>query len=1388
MDEPGRSHPRGGAWAAELAHLTVHDHACALLEDADELAVSLAGFVRAGLEAGEHCLCVAAPPVTARVAALLAGAPNAARLRLLAPADLALAPPRLELAGALAALGEAAAGAGAGGLHLAVALDWDFSRPELREAAGEWEAGLAQLVSVGRVRCLCAYHRPAVPWPLLADLVIAHPLVARGEDERVRLGGHRSATRALEVERKDLLDILTRAVGGYWIVDVATGDAYYSPGFFAALGYAPGELRAEPQLWRQLMLPEDAARLGDALERHLHSHGSGAFRQEARYRRRDGSIAHFVCSIEVTAWDPSGRPQRIVGCHQDVTAQRQAEHEVVRSRDLAQQLISSSMDGFWINDDQGRILEVNDHYLAMSGWSRAELLAMSIADIDLDESPELLLGHIADIKRGVSRRFEARHRCKDGSILDVEVSVSPLPGDPGKLVAFTRDVTEHRRSRREAQLEQRRMAAILGLAEADGLGAAALLDSAAEHAVALTGSRLGFIFHHDSERGALVLSAWSRDALERSGLAGGQTVWTLDEAGLWGEVVRQARPLIAEDPWAAAAAERRLPEGHVPVPRMLAVPVRDAGRIGAVLAVGGKPQPYEEAESRQLAIFAQDVWKVVARKRVEEALAQSRKMYTELVESAQDLVWQCDPEGRYVYLNPAFEAVFGYPVTRMLGRHFSDFQEPAHAERDRRVFQRLLAGSGARIKGHETVHLGKDGRRLHLVFNARSLLDDRGEVVGTHGTAYDITERKWAEEAMRRSSRMLHEAQKVARLGSYTLTVATGKWVTSAVLDEVLGIDHEHPRDLDSWAQLIHPDDRQGMVRYFQEQVLGQRTPFNREYRIVRPSDGAERWVHGRGELVIGVDGQVLEMFGTIQDITERKQVESALRESEAKFRMLSEVSLIGIIVSQDARVKYVNQAAAEISGRAVEDLLAGDAWALRHDLFPGQDVEITGEPQEGHESHRTLLLRRPDGTERWIERYVKTVPFEERLAYFITVLDVTDRVLADERQALLEEQLLHSQKLESVGRLAGGVAHDINNMLTPILGYARILEQELGQDHPHRAPVEEIGSAAERIRDMTQQLLAFARKQTLELKRLDLRTVIASFERMLRRTLRENVHIETHLTERPLTCRGDPRQIEQILLNLAVNAQDAMPQGGRLIITASDLELGGGASSRIDGPAPGRYVCLEVSDSGVGMGQEVLDKIFEPFFTTKELGRGTGLGLSTVYGIVRQHGGHISVTSVVGKGSTFRILFPWTAGTETAEPTPAPGVARGGSETILVVEDQEQVLRLTASALKRQGYEVFTAGDGAAALDLVRRLARPLQLVITDVVMPDMNGKALYEALQKLQPGLEVLYMSGYPADVIGTEGVLDAGTELLQKPFTLDGLAQRVRSVLDRRFVAAG
>ena len=511
----------------------------------------------------------------------------------------------------------------------------------------------------------------------------------------------------------------------------------------------------------------------------------------------------------------------------------------------------------------------------------------------------------------------------------------------------------------------------------------------------------------------------------------------------------------------------------------------------------------------------------------------------------------------------------------------------------------------------------------------------------------------------------------------------------------------------------------------------------------------------------------------------EHKRTVDALRESEELYRTLVATSPDAIMMMDlEGRIINASQRTAAMHGyKTATELLGKSAWELIVPEERAQAIENHRKILEGEGAQVSeyTLLRKDGG--RFIGE-INAAPVRDAQGRLQALISITRDVTERKR---LEEQLRQAQKMEAIGRLAGGIAHDFNNLLTVINGYSQMLLSSLEADSPLRPDLEAILHAGERAASLTRQLLAFSRRQVLEVRVLDLNEIIRNMVKMLQRIIGEDIALKLRLAEDLGKVKADPGQIEQAILNLAVNARDAMPNGGELILETANVEFAE-AISRHPELSPGRYVLLAVSDTGLGMSAEVKEHLFEPFFTTKGVGQGTGLGLATVYGIVKQSGGDISVYSEPGQGTTFKIYLPRIKEDSELRPaSPATVQIPGGWETILVVEDNDELRQLAASVLRNLGYTVLEAPNGPEAIQLFQAQPEAIHLVLTDVVMPEMSGREMVERLRQTHPGLRALYMSGYTDAAITRQGVLEPGAPFIQKPFGVEALAKKVREVLD-------
>ncbi len=546
-------------------------------------------------------------------------------------------------------------------------------------------------------------------------------------------------------------------------------------------------------------------------------------------------------------------------------------------------------------------------------------------------------------------------------------------------------------------------------------------------------------------------------------------------------------------------------------------------------------------------------------------------------------------------------------------------------------------------------------------------------------------------------------------------------------------------------------------------------------------------------------------MVGTHTDITDQKRAEkkmayyynlfeSVIKQAPFAVHVLTgDFDNASILIENEESRRLMGQ---EFEGRTALDLNLPDSVNARFFTPDGaREIPLPEMPSPRamrgevvtNEEYR---FRHPDGTEYLVIANASPVLNEagEIVAAVATFHDITDQKAAEAEKTRLERQFQQAQRLESVGRLAGGVAHDLNNLLSPILGYAEMLADAAGADTDRRWQAGEIVKASLRARDLVRRLLAFSRRQTLSLKPVDLNALVERFHPLLRRTIREDIDIRAHLSPNLPKVAGDVGQLEQVIMNLAVNAQDAMPIGGVLTVETGMVELDEAFTARHDDLNPGPHVLLAVTDTGCGMDAETRTHLFEPFFTTREIDKGTGLGLATVYGIIKQHNGHILVDSEPGAGSTFSIYLPRHAGADAGETdagacssTSDPLSAPRGAETVLLVEDNDLVQELAVTILKRQGYMVLTAASGDEAMALLDRYEGPVHILLTDVVMPGMNGRQLFEKATPVHPDLKVLYMSGYTDNVLADRGVEETAGHFIQKPFSVNALAAKVRAILD-------
>jgi PAS domain S-box-containing protein len=742
------------------------------------------------------------------------------------------------------------------------------------------------------------------------------------------------------------------------------------------------------------------------------------------------------------------------------------------------------------------------------------------------------------------------------------------------------------------------------------------------------------------------------------------------------------------------------------------------------------------------------------------------------------------PGPRILFVNPAFTEITGYGIEEVLGYTPRILQgEKTEVDFIQMMHSRLRQGKSAH---GETINYRKDGTEFWVETQVSPLRDREGEVTHFVAIQRDITERKIAEDRLRESEAMLGAAQRLAHMGSWVLEFDSPEDLDKANLiwsDEVFRIFGHAPGGLEvsnaTFFRAVHPEDRAAVEAAFLR-ALQEGIEYHIDHRIMRP-DGTQRIVHEQATAIYDEAGKPVKVLGTVQDITARKQAEEEVQHWKERYDMLTRASG-QIIFDWDfvtGRLTYGGDTERllgcppESLGNTIEEwtmrIHPEDRAGFEHDLNRQNSSKGKGESE--------YRLRRSNG--EYITVKAVGYPILDESGEIRRVVGSMADISAERE---LEGQLRQSQKMEAFGKLAGGVAHDFNNLLTVITGYNEVVLSELAPTDPKREYIEEIALAASRASTLTGQLLAFSRQQKLQPRVVNLNEVLRNTSKMLGRLIGEDITMLLEETPDLGNVKADVGQMEQVLMNLAVNARDAMPGGGTITMSARNARIPRENGPAQNGPTqlpPGDYVVMEVRDTGMGMSPEVQARIFEPFFTTKAPGEGTGLGLATCYGIVKQSGGEIAVRSKLGAGTTFQIYLPQV----DEEERPSEGATRvgelpTGDETILIVEDELTVRAIMASLLQRLNYTVLEASNGAEAMRvLLSSGAKPVDLLITDLVMPEMGGKELVRLTRAIFPEMRIIYTSGYPV-TSGEE--LPGGAVFLQKPFSPNGLAETVREAL--------
>jgi|CXWL01.1.fsa_nt_gi PAS domain S-box-containing protein len=805
-----------------------------------------------------------------------------------------------------------------------------------------------------------------------------------------------------------------------------------------------------------------------------------------------------------------------------------------------------------------------------------------------------------------------------------------------------------------------------------------------------------------------------------------------------------------------------------------------AGRVGVLVLASDTHDLLEPAWTGFAHILSAQFGQTVALAESLTRLASSESRYRALMEQAHDAIMIIDLSRRITEANRQAERVLGLPRAALIGRAYHELVATDELADSGESWQRLLATGATRVE-RRTIHR-QDGTTLPVEISASLVQPAGGAEPFALVIGRDITERQRAERAVREAQdRLAHiVASNPALL--FTLRPDGERMATSwfsANIERFLGYSAAEALALDAagdwWPARVHPADRELLA----EGLAGvlARGDGSEEFRFLDRA-GRYRWIRAELRVLRDAAGNVYELVGSWSDVGDRKDAELKLSDSEEQYRLLFDSNPHPMWVFDAASLAFlaVNEAAIRHYGYSRDQFLA----MTIADVRPPDEVphlhRWMAEHQDPLEARAAGIFRhrKRDGSVIEVEVSSSGLIFRGRPARLVLALDVTEK-------RSLQSQLLLAQKMESVGRLAGGIAHDFNNLLGIMMGSGDLIRRQLPAGSPLRRHADDLLAAADRAAGLTRQLLAFSRRQVLQPRALDLNRVVADVEKMLRRLIGEDVELVTRLSPAVGVVLADAGQLEQVIMNLVVNARDALPQGGRIVIETTDTLLDTRAAERLLDAAPGRYAALVVRDNGHGIPPDVLSRIFEPFFTTKESGRGTGLGLSTVHGIVRQSGGQITVASTPGEGSVFTVLLPVV---EASPVQAAPSINNAlprGNETILVVEDESLLLLIIAEHLTNLGYVVLEATNPRDAVARSQSFDGPIHLLLTDVVLPGGSGTNLARELVRSRPAMRLLFMSGFTTDQAFQSG-LRTGMPLLDKPFTATSLAESVRATLDQ------
>ncbi len=1159
---------------------------------------------------------------------------------------------------------------------------------------------------------------------LLALTGISYALGRRLEKKRAKLD---TAQKEL-IEQIGLLRLASETIhAGAWESRVETQTVHLSDQWYAMLGYTTKNRVIPLEVFKDFVHPEDQPAVDNFFASYIPSGGKGAFEAEFRLHRADGSWCWVISKAKAIEWDKKGIPSRIVGMDLNIQNLKEAQEKFAQSEAGFRTLFRMAPMPLAHISLDGTILDVNDRLIETTGYKLNEIRKLEKAwDLSMpnaDLRNNLTTKWRKDLERAIAnntdvKSFECPLCCADGTIQNVIVDTKLIGNSI--IVSFF-DITERNKTAEKKNLEYRQLSSIL-----NSIDEIIYVSDPYTHEILFANQRL-------------------RDSL------GKDPTGKLCYSALQG----------FDKPCAFCTNNIILNNGGLPHKWEYRNPLTsmDVTIVDQIIRwPDGRDVRFE---------FAVDISKL---KEVDKALKESEQKLRSIFQAMTDLILIIDSEGRYLETAPTKGSLLYPPPEEIVGKTIGDFFNTEDTKRFFDAIKTALSTKKQVSLDHE-ITIGQ--KNLCFASIVSPISSDRVVWV-----ARDITERKQLEKKFSTIFRMAPNMIAITRISDGIIAdVNLGfEEITGWRKEEVIG---RTSHDINFW---VEPQERVYMLKCLADGM----DVSNREVNF-RKKDGTLR----NGIYSVRTT-QILEedhILFVLEDVTKQKKTEEVLRAREAQFRAIA-ANIPGVLFqcyfkdNGEYGVNYISERITEIFGfeRNRDDLFGYSISRVHEDdrerlITSIREAVKTASPWmfEGR-------ILKNSGETVWFHGRSMPTRYKGQLLYDGFMLDVTEGKKAEEEKEKLQGQLLQSQKLEALGILAGGVAHDFNNMLGTITGYAELTIGKMKPCEPLRKNLEHILDAAQRSANLTRQLLAFARRQPVAPVIFDPNESIEAILKMIRRLIGENIELAWLPAKAPLSLKMDPSQFDQILVNLCLNARDAIADVGRITIETDRVSLDEGYCKSHPGHAPGDYVILEISDNGCGMNAETISHVFEPFFTTKGIGKGTGLGLATVYGIVKQNNGIINLYSEPAKGTTFRIYIPLNV---IKNPGPKvsnfESIPKSHGESILIIEDNPILLEMGTAMLQRLGYNALSASTPNQAFRIAEESSNQIDLFITDVIMPEMNGKELTERLNIIRPKVKSIYMSGYTADIIAHHGVLEAGVNFIQKPFSIKDLAVKIRDVLD-------